>query len=570
MKAGFCIGMLCGAGVALALAGCSDGAGGREGASVAKPAREADTAAAWAAKRQAAVGRARPFVYNTDGCDMLYWPSNLPVSVGNFTGRRLKDALGTRISTVAYCPQSAGFGHFTCRRAGEPLTGSLPREGCYNSASEFFRLGTDSLEMASRFCETNGLEVFVSIRMNDQHDLVSKPGALSALYPKFKLEHPECVMGDLNRGPRQDELYRGFAGWSCVNFAEGLVRERMKEFVRELVSNYDVDGIEYDFNRHPAFFRSVATGGVATAEELALMTQLMRDLKAITEEVGRKKGRPIVIAARLPDSVEYDRAIGLDLVTWMREKLIDIWIGGGYFLFNPWEKSARLAHECGVKFYASLDESRIHLATKRLGRREIRGRNSVPFYAARISAALAAGCDGVYVFNLENAHLRRVALLDVAKTPEKLYFAVDRGAGGYLPDQFLKDALGYGSLPPLNPGGNFTGSGGVARGALKTMRGGETMEFEMELGDDFASSRRMAVTALALTSLAGGGELARTAPKLLVNGKGTRCVSNDAGLFTYLVAADALHAGANRFSVTFPSSAPSKTTFSDFAVRVQR
>ena len=44
----------------------------------------------WAAMRAEAVNRTRPLVYNTDGCDMLYWPTNLPVTVGNFTGRRLR------------------------------------------------------------------------------------------------------------------------------------------------------------------------------------------------------------------------------------------------------------------------------------------------------------------------------------------------------------------------------------------------------------------------------------------------------------------------------------------------
>ena len=66
----------------------------------------------WAAKRASAVNRARPLVYNTDGCDMLYWPSNLPVSVANFTQRRLVFTKDTHVTTVSYCPQSAGFGHF--------------------------------------------------------------------------------------------------------------------------------------------------------------------------------------------------------------------------------------------------------------------------------------------------------------------------------------------------------------------------------------------------------------------------------------------------------------------------
>ena len=82
----------------------------------------------YAALKAAALARPRGFVYNTDGCDILYWPTNLPVSVENFTRRRLVHALGTRITTISYCPQSAGFGHFTCRKAGDPLTGTVTKE----------------------------------------------------------------------------------------------------------------------------------------------------------------------------------------------------------------------------------------------------------------------------------------------------------------------------------------------------------------------------------------------------------------------------------------------------------
>ena len=74
---------------------------------------------AWAARRAEALARPRTFVYNTDGNDAHNWPSNLPVTVENFTGRRLVHALGTRITTVSYCPLSSGFGRLTCRKAGE-------------------------------------------------------------------------------------------------------------------------------------------------------------------------------------------------------------------------------------------------------------------------------------------------------------------------------------------------------------------------------------------------------------------------------------------------------------------
>ena len=504
----------------------------------------------WAMKRQAAVGRARPLVYNTDGCDMLYWPSNLPVSVANFTGRRLAFTKGTHATTISYCPQSAGFGHFTCRKAGEPFTGSVPHPngGQYNAASTFFAMDTDSLQMASEYCATNGLETFVSIRVNDQHDSASRPGRILALYPQFKIDHPECLMGALDpESPRRKELYKGYAGWSCVDFGHERVRETMKRFVRELVTHYGVDGIEYDFNRHFMLFRSVAAGGVATPDEIAKMTQLMRDLKAITEEVGRKKNRPIVIAMRMPDSADYDLAAGADIVTWFREKLVDIWIGGGYFLLNPVRESVELAHRHGIRFYWSLDESRIPREARRLKKPILPGRNSEAFYAARYSAAQEAGCDGVYLFNLEYAPLRRIASIDPRHTEgiEKVYFAQDRGSGGYNPDNWLKDGRRFCRLPQIDPG------------RPRKMKAGEPLAFGMFFGNDF--SAHATVTVEAMTGLKAEGLT------LTVNGKACPCVSVRDGLFVCRPPAGAVHRGTNDFTVTFAQDA----TFNDFAVRVR-
>jgi hypothetical protein len=506
----------------------------------------------WEVKRQAAVNRPRTLVYNTDGCDMLYWPSNLPITVENFTGRRLKDTLGTCINTVSYCPQSAGFGHFICAKAGEPLTGTVPHPngGCYNSFTKFVEIGTDALKMASDFCATNKLEVFVSVRVNDQHDASSKPGKLSALFPPFKQQHPECLMGTLEKGSQSDGLFKGYAGWSCVNFDCELVRERMKKFVRELVANYDVDGIEYDFNRHFMLFKSVAMGGVASDSEIAKMTQLMRDLKAITEEVGRKKNRPIVIAMRAPDSVEYCRAVGVDLKGWFSEKLVDIWIGAGYFRLNHWKVSADLAHSYGVKFYASLDESRIARGASRKKLPILPGRMTREFYAARFADAIDSGCDGVYVFNIENAFMHKVCKMnpkDVSKEG-KIRFAMNRGSGGYRPWRWLKDSAHFCNLSKIDPGEPLA------------VNPGETKTFDMYIGDDTSALKASDVIAKVLTNLK------EEKLNLVCNGVSIAPKSVKDGVCTYNVDPASLKRGLNAFSVTFPKSAPKRTTFNDFSL----
>ncbi len=70
------------------------------------------------------------------------------------------------------------------------------------------------------------------------------------------------------------------------------------------------------------------------------------------------RGRPILVAMRLPDSAEYCRAIGLDLERWLADDLLDLYIPCSYFQLNDWEYSIALGHKYGVKVYPSLDDVR--------------------------------------------------------------------------------------------------------------------------------------------------------------------------------------------------------------------
>ena len=502
---------------------------------------------AWEARRAAAVNRPRTLVYNTDGGDAAHWPTNLAVTPANFASRRLKYVLGTCATTVSYCPLSSGFGHFICRKAGEPYAAKTHRGEMY-AAGYLFEQGTDPLEIATRFCRTNSLEVFVSIRVNDTHDAAGKIDNPDPLFPDFKKNNPDCLMGRNVSGQRPK-----FCNWSAVDFAQEKVRAHMRRFVRDLVSNYDVDGIEYDFNRHAQLFKSVSLGGEASKAELDLMTGFMRELKGITEEVGRRKNHPIVIFMRAPDSAGYCKAIGIDLERWFDEKLVDAWIGSGYFRLNPWSVSAALAHRYGIKFYASLDESRVAGVAKRKKLPVLPGRQTPEFYTARFADAMASGCDGVYVFNLEGGLLNRVCSVDPRKTDglATIRFAVGRGSGGYRPWKYLKDGGRFSNMPKIDPGEPLV------------VKPGETCAFSMLVAGDSLKGGMPAV-AYALTNLKDGMKIAFSC-----NGRRLEPSAAKGGLFTYRLPDGVLKAGTNDFAVEFPADAPPKTTFNDFSIRIK-
>ena len=272
------------------------------------------------AKRAAALGRPRTVIWNTDGNDMVCYPRNLPCTPEVFETLRLKYARGTKINTVSYCPHASGFGWFTTRKTHDFMASDVISDDgkIHNAAGDFAKIGTDALEMAASFCRREGLEIFVSIRMNDTHDNKGSgeppdPG----LFSSFKRRHPECLMGSITNSPR-------FCAWTAVDFARPAVREHVRRFVREFLENYDLDGIEYDFFRHLQLLKTVANGTDATSAELDMMTELMRQLREIADEAGRKRGKPFLVAVRVPDSMGFCCAVGIDIERWMKERLDEI------------------------------------------------------------------------------------------------------------------------------------------------------------------------------------------------------------------------------------------------------
>lgn len=473
--------------------------------------------AEWSEMKRQALERRREVMYNTDGCDAVYFPEKLPATRQNFIDQRLKFALGSKVDTVLYCPFASGFGFLTSRTAaGDQMTRSLAKYGpkARNVTAELLGQGTDPLKITEAFCRANQFEFFVSLRCNDTHDY-----EIPELLPPFVEQHPQYLVGTPSKRPPHGR-------WSAVDFAEPAVRERFLAIVEELLRDYEVDGIELDYCRHFLYFKSVAWGGKASAAELELLTGCMREIRRLAEEIGRRRGRPILIAVRVPDSAGYCRDAGLDLETWMAEKLIDIYIGSYYLQLNPWEYSARLCRQYGVKFYPSLDESRMG------GLHPDFARKGVPFYRGREAAALAAGADGIYYFNLERGHLANFrGGMDDIRFEDKHYFITTR-------DRPARTDLASGDehdkLRRLYPG------------MPANLIPGVTQSYPLEFGDDFAAagSRAATVTAVLQTEVDPGAFGFRINDTEVKDGRA------GGGLVTYSVPAAALKPGVNQVSFT--------------------
>ncbi len=329
--------------------------------------------------RRQATDRQRRLIKNGDGDGAVY--SGCEATREGFLNLWAKGFANTHVDTISYCSWCSGLGLQTHNtKVGEIFDRT---DGVFsnNISVKLIEQGTDVVEILVEFCHENNMEFFWSMRMNDTHDQEHE-----ALFPQWKKEHPDWLVGS--------ESNRPFHGrWTAADFEHKEVRDLVYNLLEEVCTNYDVDGVELDFFRHPTYFKEVAYGGQATDEQRALMTDLMRRIRGMSERVGMERGRVILVSARTPDSVGYSRALGLEIEKWMAEGLIDMWIPSGYFRLNPWEYSVNLGHKYGVKVYPCLSESRM---TKEEGA-EVR--KSLECQRARAMNVWYSGADGIYTFN---------------------------------------------------------------------------------------------------------------------------------------------------------------------------
>lgn len=403
--------------------------------------------------RAAARERPRRIIFNNDGGETRVPPAPIPTLDG-FLPVRLSPLAGTQVDTIAFDTTAGTFNRFAHdTRVAEPF---LVQEGRYrhNLLPAHLAAGTDPLRVVVACARKTGQEVFWAMRMNDTHD-ATNPLLLSRL----KQEHPDYLLGAKAQPPT-----RGM--WSAVNYGLPVIRELARRTIAEVADRYDIDGIELDFWRHPVFFRKTADGQVVGDEERGLMTTLLREVRADLDAAAKRRGKPILLAVKTPDSVGYCAEIGLDLPRWFSDDLVDFYIPGGYFQISPWSDSVTLARQYGLKIYACLAEDRIKDFE---GHRE---RASPESLRGRASAAWAAGVDGIELFNHFDptaSHWREIGDPAVLHPLSKTYFASVQGvpnSRGFFPAQpHLR-------VPSLTPD------------APEKIAPGSTRTYDLFIGDD--------------------------------------------------------------------------------------
>lgn len=399
-------------------------------------------------RHDAAVNRQRRIIFNNDGNEAVYLATE--PTVENVLSWHTTPLPGTHVDSIFYCDWSSGFGLFTHRSEIAEIFDTTEGRFHQNVTAAVHEKGTDPLQIMIDFCRDHDIEIFWSMRMNDVHDGTVDDGEMRypQLFPEYKRQHPEYLFGE--KGQRMDGMWSSRA-WSAVDYGQQAVRDRAVAIIEDVCRRYDIDGVELDYFRHPLLLKKVAMGEEVTQADLDEITGMMLRIREMTRLVERERNKPLLVAVRVPDSIEYCRDMGIDLRRWLEDDLVDLLIPTGYFRLNDWEYSVDLGAEYDTPVYPCLSECRVRLPD---GDTDT-VRNETEALRGRALRAREAGGDGIYLFNQhhyfdpDESIWSELGDTETLRDLQRFHYVIGRDP--HAAEGYLGDSMQYLHTPHLSP-----------------------------------------------------------------------------------------------------------------------
>jgi len=244
--------------------------------------------------------------------------------------------------------------------------------------------GIQPLEVLLDHCHQRGMEFLAGIRMNDNHGHVSTRQGVGA-GARFLVDHPEWQIQQAPAGP-----YYNLA--TPLNFSHDPVREYLFRVMERLVSRFAVDGLELCFRDHRYFPPGKSREGQP------LMTELVRRVRQMLAAKAKERGQPLILGARVFQTLEESRNMGLDVAAWISEGLIDYVAPNDTMYSEPnarHEEFSRLTRQQDCLLYPGLLPWTSLRMRRRLGGQPI----SRDQQRAVATNMYAAGADGISFYN---------------------------------------------------------------------------------------------------------------------------------------------------------------------------
>jgi len=297
-------------------------------------------------------------------------------------------------------------------------TGGTPTEDQIveqRSLRELWQQKTDVLAIAVDRAHARAKLALAEMRMSDYHH--GGVIAESYLCPKSVLDHPE---------------WRIAPDVGLLDYSHQGVRDRYLAVLRDIVVNYQVDGIELNWQRFGRHFSG------NQRQKAPILTAWLREIRAMLDDVANRRKRPrLLLTHILPATVEESLNIGCDVEQWIRSGLADI-VMPMDFLHTDFnlrtEQFVALAKGTGCLVYPNVHES-MGSAGHRI---------TLDKHRALAANHYAWGADGIGTFNMypqPMAWLGRVYPIlgdpkSIAQGPRHYQFV--RGTSASRPVQFAE------------------------------------------------------------------------------------------------------------------------------------
>jgi len=174
--------------------------------------------------------------------------------------------------------------------------------------------GTDPLMLVCEHAQRRGFQFLPGLLLNmvhTPHDRVT-----NCRVADFTTEHPEWQVGEDGEEAFPEAQYDNP---QRLSFAVSEVRENRLAVIAELLGDYPADGIELNMQDYAPFI-----GRREVAEHTATMTAWMRNIRRLCDEAAAAQGRDKRLVIRVDATLPGNRAMGMDVESWMKEGIVDV------------------------------------------------------------------------------------------------------------------------------------------------------------------------------------------------------------------------------------------------------
>jgi hypothetical protein len=229
--------------------------------------------------------------------------------------------------------------------------------------------GTDQLREVIRRGRETGIRVFPSIKLQDG----------SVRYGE------RCGSLKWERGKEVCIAEEGKNEWA-YDYANKDVREYKLAMIREVLEDYEADGIELDYKFGGAYFKS-SEGDNGTS----IMNAFVAEVKELATQIGQKQGREIGVMARADLLRDVNLSMNLDVEQWLKDGLLDYVVGQ-----DPYVVSETNVDQAWLPDAANANNAAAYYRPPRRVYDERVGLPSIEMYRALNQSLISAGWTGQY------------------------------------------------------------------------------------------------------------------------------------------------------------------------------